>query len=84
MVTTESVSSDLLGLIKRSVGTTNINVFSALYLFLVRSILEYVVPVWCPYLVKDIRALESIQRRVSRLALYNTKEKCLMTIAVNC
>ena len=61
--------NNLLGLIKRSVGTTNVNVFSTLYLSLVRPILEYAVPVWCPYLVKDIRALESIQRRASRLAL---------------
>ena len=37
---------------------------------------EYAVPVWCPYLVKDIRALESIvsiQRRASRLALNQQK-----------
>ena len=42
-------------------------------LSLVRLILEYAVPVWCPYLVKDIRALESIQRRASRLALKQHK-----------
>ena len=66
-------ANNLLGLIKRSVGTTNVNVFSTLYLSLVRPILEYAVPVWCPYLVKDIRALESIQRRASRLALNQHK-----------
>ena len=64
-------ANNLLGLIKRSVGTTNEN--SMLYLSLVRPILEYAVPVWCPYLVKDIRALESIQRRASRLALNQHK-----------
>ena len=42
-------------------------------LSLVRLILEYALPVWCPYLVKDIRALESIQRRASRLALNQHK-----------
>ena len=42
-------------------------------LSLVRLILEYAVPVWCPYLVKDIRALESIQRKASRLALNQHK-----------
>ena len=56
-------ANNLLGLIKRSVGTTNVNIFSTLYLSLVRPILEYAVPVWCPYLVKDIRALESVQRK---------------------
>ena len=59
---TVNKANNLLGLIKRFVGTTNVNVFSTLYLSLVRPILEYAVPVWCPYLAKDIRALESTQR----------------------
>ena len=66
---TVNKANHLLGLIKGSVGTTNVNVFATLYLSLVRPILEYPVLVWCPYLVKDIRALESTQRRASRLAL---------------
>ena len=70
---TVNKANNLLYLIKRSVDATNVNVFSTLYLFLVRSILEYAVPVGCPYLVKDIRALESIQKRASRLALYQHK-----------
>ena len=47
---TVNKANNLLGLIKRSVGTTNVNVFSTLYLFLVRPVLEYAVrtPVWCP------------------------------------
>ena len=36
---------------------------------LVRPILEYAAPVWSPYLIKDIAALEKVQRRASRLAL---------------
>ena len=40
-----------------------------IYLCMVRPILEYSVLVWWPYLVKDMRALESTQRRASRLAL---------------
>ena len=40
------------GSIKRSVGTANVNVFSMLYKSLVRPILEYAAPVWCPYLAK--------------------------------
>ena len=73
---TVSKANNLLGLIKCFVGITHVNVFSTLYLSLVRPILEYAVPVWCPYLVKDIRALESIvsiQRRASRLALNQQK-----------
>ena len=73
---TVNKANNLLDLIKCSVSTTHVNVFSTLYLSLVRPILEYAVPVWCPYLVKDIRALESIvsiQRRASRLALNQQK-----------
>ena len=36
---------------------------------------EYAVPVWCPYLVKAIHALESVQRRASRLALNQHKRE---------
>ena len=70
---TVNKANNLLGLIKRSVGTTNVNVFSTPYLSLVRPILGYAVPVWCPYLDKDIHALESIQRRASTLALNQHK-----------
>ena len=34
---------------------------------------NYAAPVWCPYLAKDIHALESVQRRASRLALNQRK-----------
>ena len=54
----------------RSSGVaSNVEAFSTLYKTLVRPILEYAVPVWCPYLVKDILALEKVQRRASRLVL---------------
>ena len=59
---TVNKASKVLGSIKRSVGTANTNVFSMLYKSLVRPILEYAVPVWCPYLVKDIHDLENVQR----------------------
>ena len=34
-----------------------------------RPVLEYAAPVWSPHLVKDIKALESLQRAASRIAL---------------
>ena len=77
---TVNKANKVLGSIKRSVGTANVNVFSMLYKFLVRPILEYAAPVWCPYLAKDIHALESVQRRVST----SVKETCLMKIDANC
>ena len=66
-------ANKVLGSIKCSVGTANINVFSMLYKSLVRPILECASPVWCPYLAKDIHARESVQRRASRLALNQRK-----------
>jgi hypothetical protein len=66
---TVNKANKILGTIKRSVGTANTKVFSMLYNALVRPILEYAAPVWNPYLVKDIHAIEKVQRRASRLAL---------------
>lgn len=59
----------VLGIIKRSIGTNSQDASSELYKSLVRPILEYAAPVWSPYLIKDIVALEKVQRRASRLAL---------------
>ena len=59
----------ILGIIKRFIGTSSQDAFSQLYKSLVRPILEYAAPVWSPYLIKDIVALEKVQRRASPLAL---------------
>ena len=59
----------VLGVIKRVLGSKSTTEFSLLYKSLVRPILEYAAPVWCPFLVKDIVLLEKVQRRASRLAL---------------
>ena len=61
---TVNKANNLLCLIKRSVGTTNLNVFSALYLFLVRSILEYAVPVCCPYRKRHPRLGEYTEKGI--------------------
>ena len=59
----------ILGLVRRTVGSSNQSTFTLLYTELVRPVLEYAAPVWSPHLVKDIKALESVQRRISRIAL---------------
>ena len=53
-----------LGIIKRSIRTNSQDVFSQLCKSLVRPILEYAVPVWSPYLIKDIVALEKVQEEL--------------------
>ena len=62
-------ASRVLGIIKRTVGTSNMNVFTLLYNSLIRPILEYAVPVWPPYLVKDVKILQGVQKRASRIVL---------------
>ena len=47
----------------------NKEVFPRLYKALVIPILEYAVPLWSPYLQKNIDALERVQRRASKYAL---------------
>ena len=59
----------VLGIIKRSIRTNSQDAFLQLYKSLVRPVLEYAAPVWSPYLIKDIVALEKVQRRALRLAL---------------
>ena len=58
-----------VGLLKRTVGSKNREIFSMLYKSLVRPILEYACPVWSPYLIKDKLEIEKVQRRASRIAL---------------
>ena len=49
----------------------NPQLVSKLYKSLVRPILEYCSPVWCPHLKKDLNTLEKVQRRASKCALGN-------------
>ena len=66
---TVNKANKLLGLVHRTVGSSNPGAFSTLYKSLVRPVLEYAATVWNPYLVKDVLALERVQRRASRLTL---------------
>ena len=56
-----------MGLIKRSFRYLNIECFLLLYKSLVRPLLEYSSPVWNPKKVKNIRLLEGVQRRETKL-----------------
>ena len=64
-------ANSVLEFIRRAVGPKNPELFSKLYKSLVRPILEYCSPVWCPHLRKDSNTLEKVQRRGSKCALGN-------------
>ena len=49
-------ANKILGIVYRTIGPTNQEAFSILYITLVRPILEYAASVWCPYPVKDVLA----------------------------
>ena len=69
----ESVNSCKdLGLLKRTVGSKNREIFSMLYKSSIRPILEYAWPVWSPCLVKDKLAIVLsvfFGRRIERLKI---------------
>ena len=58
-----------MGFLKRNVGLGNKEVFSRQYKALVIPILEYAVPLWSPYLQKNIDVLERVQCRASKYVL---------------
>ena len=60
----------LLGLIRRVFASTYCPLAKkVLYISLIRSKITYCSPVWHPYLLVDIRTLESIQRRATKFVL---------------
>ena len=67
-------ANKVLGLIKRTFGFSNKTGIKTAFKALVIPILEYACPVWNPYLVKHIQAIEAIQRRASRLICGPDKE----------
>ena len=50
-------------------------VFAALQVTGQAYILEYAAPVWSSYLIKDVVALKKVQKRASRLALRQKRDK---------
>ncbi|XP_038106015.1 uncharacterized protein LOC119765837 [Culex quinquefasciatus] len=57
----------MLGFLRRNAaGFTDVRVLKTLYFSLVRSVLEYAVPVWAPYYAVHQQKIESIQRRTEK------------------
>jgi hypothetical protein len=57
----------ILAMIRRSFDHMDKDMFLVLYKSIVRPLLEYCTSVWSPYLKKDVRKIESIQRRATKL-----------------
>ena len=70
--TTCSKAKKVLGLLYRKFyECSNTETLVQLYLSLVRPHLEYACSVWSPHLVKDINAIENVQKFASRMATHN-------------
>ena len=54
------------GMLFRSIVSRSKDILLPLYKALVRPHLEYANPVWSPYLVKDIKRIESVQRQFTK------------------
>ncbi|XP_065645807.1 uncharacterized protein LOC136076261 [Hydra vulgaris] len=59
-------ANSVLGLLRRTFKKWNPSMFVKLYTAYVRPILEYCAPIWCPFLLKDIKKLELVQRRATK------------------
>ena len=62
-----SKANSILGLVMRTIENKTSEVIVTLYKALIRPHLEYANQIWSPYLVKDVMALENVQRRVTRM-----------------
>ena len=60
-------ANSMLGLISRTIQNKNKNIIVRLYKGLVRPKIEYCVQVWRPFLLGDIKNLEKVQRRATRM-----------------
>ena len=60
-------ANSVVGIIKRSFSCLDKAMFRTLYVILVHPHLEYASQIWNPHLIKDIQALEKVQRRATKL-----------------
>ena len=59
-------ASKVVGLIRRNIVHKGSEGMLVLYKTLVRPILDYCIQVWRPYTIKDINAIERIQKRYTK------------------
>ncbi|XP_068213298.1 uncharacterized protein [Palaemon carinicauda] len=62
-----NMANKITGLIRRTFVSLDEVIFKQLYVALVRPHLEYANQAWAPFLVKDIEAIENVQRRATEL-----------------
>ena len=62
-----AAANAVLGMIRRTFLCKDKELILQLYKSLVRSILEYCIQAWRPYLKKDINVLERVQKRATKL-----------------
>lgn len=62
-------ANKIVGLIRRNIINKTQDEMLILYKTLIRPILDYCIPVWRPFLKKDIKQLERIQRRFSKMII---------------
>lgn len=62
-----SKANKMVGIIRRTFTFLDEEMFLRLYKSVARPHLEYANPVWSPYKIKDITALENVQRRATKL-----------------
>ena len=57
----------IVGLIRKTFVALDEEIFKCLYVAMVRPHLEYANQIWAPFLIKDLKAVENVQRRASKL-----------------
>ena len=67
VTTVAAKANSRLGIIKRNFSVLSRDILLPLYLSLVRPILDYGAQAWSPYLIRDIQAIERVQRRATKL-----------------
>ena len=60
-------ANSVVGIIKQSFSCLDKTMFCALYVSMVRPHLEYASQIWSPHLLRDIQALEKVQRHTTKL-----------------